>query len=198
MATTSSQPTPRHADDRHADDRHADDRRLQASTARRRRLFCTALAALGVLAAAGSARAGGVPAFSALEQQVYCESVAASRVGPESWDEAVGAFEEADALLAEVETHLCMARFQVALERVQHGRQELEDLPEVWQSSRRRARLEIMAATAKIALGDPDSAQLNFHWALEIDPYLELDAAQTSPKVLQMFREARASFVAAR
>jgi hypothetical protein len=166
--------------------------------ARRRRLYCTAICIVTLLAAAGSARAGGLPRFSAFEQQTYCESVAAARVGPESWDEAQGVFEEADALLREVETHLCMARFDVALERVQRGRSELADLPAVWQASRRRARLEIVAATAKIALGDVESARLNFQWALELDPYLELDASQTSPKVLAMFREARASFVASR
>jgi hypothetical protein len=187
MATTRTEPCPL-----------ANDRRNDAIAARRRRLFATAIGIVTVLAAASSARAGGLPDFSAAEQQAWCESVAASRVGPESWDEAIGAYDEADRVLADVETQLCLARFDAALTRVQRGRSELADLPESWESDRRRARLEILAATAKIAMDDVESARLNFRWALEIDPYLELDPVETSPKVLQMFRESRASFVAAR
>ncbi len=181
---------------RRHDARQLDD--LRASTARRRRLFVVTLVSGLVLGAAGSSRADGMAPFSAAEQQAYCESLSVSRVGPESWDEPVGEYDQADLVLAEIETHLCMARFAVALEKAQAGRRVFADLPDTWQADRRRARLEVLAATAKIARGDRESARLNFHWALEIDPYLELDPAETSPKVLEMFRESRASFVASR
>lgn len=187
MATTRTQPS-----------QDACDRRFARTPRLRRRLCCTALAVLAVLAAASTGRAGGMPRFNAREQQAWCESVAASRVGPESWDEAPGVYEQADRLLAAVETHLCMARFDVALERIARGRDELAGLPAAWESDRRRARLEILAATAKIATGDLESARLNFRWAIEMDPYLELDPAETSPKVLSMYEETRASAVASR
>jgi len=157
-----------------------------------------AAVAVLVLCAAPVVRAGGIPPFTADEQQAFCRSLAAEHVGPESPDEPVGPYDAADALLAEVETHLCMARFDVALERIRKGRSVMAGLPAAWQAERRRARLEVLAATAKIALGDLESAALNFRWALEIDPYLDLDPAETSPKVLAMFRRSRESFLASR
>lgn len=55
----------------------------------------------------------------------------------------------------------------------------------------RRARLEVLSATAAVALGREDEARAHLRSALAHDPDLVLDAGSTSPKVLSLLREAR-------
>lgn len=102
------------------------------------------------------------------------------------------ALREADLALEEVDVALCMARFHEALADVDAARARLASLPTSWALRGRRARLEALAATAHVALGDRDAARAAFVRALELDPGFELDAERASPKLVRVFREARA------
>ena len=57
----------------------------------------------------------------------------------------------------------------------------------------RRARADVVAATAQVALGRDDEARRSFERALAADPALRLDPATTSPKVRRAFDAARAA-----
>jgi len=54
----------------------------------------------------------------------------------------------------------------------------------------RRARLEVMVATAELALGRHDAARRSLVQARRADPALELHEASTSPRVLELWRAA--------
>ena len=56
----------------------------------------------------------------------------------------------------------------------------------------RRARLEVMTATAQVALGQRSRARMSMQRAHLADPGLALDERETSPKVLGLLRELRA------
>ena len=56
-----------------------------------------------------------------------------------------------------------------------------------------RARLEVLAAIAQVALGDDAAARRSFGRALEAQPGLELDPGRTSPKVMRALEGARAA-----
>jgi Flp pilus assembly protein TadD len=154
---------------------------------------------LSLAGLAASARAGGIPPMSLAEERESCTIQAEEGLRSRTREERQAAgIDEADGVLVEIETELCMARFAEALDRVREGRSRLAGLPDSWPIQRRRALLEVQAATARIALGQNDSAELHFHWALELDPYLELDPQRTSPKVIRSFEAARSTWVASR
>jgi LysM repeat protein len=95
-----------------------------------------------------------------------------------------------DGLLALAEDELHSAYFQNALETSQTALRllELEDDPS--RANPRRARLEVLRATAYTAFGHSRAARLSFERALESDPDLVLDSARYSPKVLSAFGKA--------
>jgi Tfp pilus assembly protein PilF len=55
----------------------------------------------------------------------------------------------------------------------------------------RRTQLEVLSATAQIALGHHDAARESFERALAADPDFELDARSTSPKIRSVFDTVR-------
>jgi hypothetical protein len=55
----------------------------------------------------------------------------------------------------------------------------------------RRTQLEVLSATAQIALGRNEAARESFQRALAADPQLELDAGSTSPKIRRVFETVR-------
>ena len=87
------------------------------------------------------------------------------------------------------------ARFEEALSETESARAplaRLEGSPAARSDAReRRVRLELLAATACIALGRDAAAERSFERALRTDADLELDPARVSPKVVRRFDETR-------
>jgi len=90
--------------------------------------------------------------------------------------------------LAEAQQALRQARFEEALARVERARAEL---PAEAGLRETRVSLEIVAATASLALGREGDARASFERALDEDPSLELDPASHAPKVYRLFRSVR-------
>jgi LysM repeat protein len=108
----------------------------------------------------------------------------------------------ADATRAALETRLHAAdelvraaHFEEALGETDRARAplaELESRPAAGADTRaQRVRLELLAATASIALGRDAAAEQSFERALRADADLELDPARVSPKVVRRFDETR-------
>ena len=96
-----------------------------------------------------------------------------------------------DRRVAESEALLATAHFRSALAVTQATRQEIETLAPHPELGSLRARLEVMSATAEVALGRRDQARQSLIRALEADPSLALDERTASPKLLDLLREAR-------
>lgn len=91
-----------------------------------------------------------------------------------------------DARLAELEDRLARAYFSEVADATRALRPDLEaSAPEV------RARLEVIAGTAHLALGGISPAVACFKRAIEAWPELELKPRTTSPKVLRALAAAR-------
>jgi hypothetical protein len=108
------------------------------------------------------------------------------------------ALEEAEQLLDETEDLVRGARFEAAVAGAAEVRTRLEGLADDEELRERRVRLEVLAATAQIALGREDEARESFGRALAARPDLELDPMKTSPKVIRVLDAARAAREGAR
>lgn len=95
------------------------------------------------------------------------------------------------ALLDRCEAELRAARFEQSLASAGEARDRIDARNEAADDPA-RVRLEIASATAYLALGQNDAALESLARALIADPDLELDPALISPKVLTVFRAARA------
>lgn len=93
-----------------------------------------------------------------------------------------------DDLLERAEQELRSARFEAAFETLAAADGLIEPLPASSEVLRRRARLEVLRATAQIAHGRWDAARSSLERAVRADPQLELDPRRTSPKVLRLFQ----------
>ena len=98
---------------------------------------------------------------------------------------------DVDRELTEIDALLASSHFHVVLSLADGTRGLLNTLEGQPELATRRARLEVMAATAEIALGRRASAQQSMLRALQAEPALSLDERETSPKVLELLREAR-------
>jgi len=98
---------------------------------------------------------------------------------------------QVDQELAEIDTLLATAHFHTALAVVGATRDLLDRFEEDPQLGARRARLEVMAATAEVALGQRAPARRSMLRALRAAPELALDEGEASPKLLELLREAR-------
>lgn len=96
-----------------------------------------------------------------------------------------------DRALGEAENELNQARFARAIELTEQTRRELEGRSDSPDLRDRRARLEVIAATALIALGRSEDAGESFARALRADPELELDPSSTPPKIRRLFQQIR-------
>jgi hypothetical protein len=109
-----------------------------------------------------------------------------SRPGPggPDWSPIDAKIETAEALVRG-------ARFQQALETANQIRPTLASIEDGPGSSLRRTQIEVLSATAQIALGRLQAAHESFERALAADPELELDAGSTSPKIRRVFETVR-------
>jgi hypothetical protein len=96
-----------------------------------------------------------------------------------------------DRAFRDLEGHVRSARFEAALASADQGRAAAAKLGSHADPAR-RARLEVLAATAALALGRADDAKQSFARALDADPDLALDPASTPPKVVRALDAARA------
>jgi TonB family protein len=98
-----------------------------------------------------------------------------------------------DALLEGLGRRISEAQFQDVLEQADAARESLADTPDSPARRLQLARLETLAASAHLALSDPEGAERCFARALELVPALELDPVRHSPKVRRAFALARRS-----
>lgn len=96
-----------------------------------------------------------------------------------------------DEALDEIERMIEDAYFRTALGMVETGRGRLDELGLLSALNPRRARLEVLAATAEVALDLRIKAMGSMRRALRADPGLTLDERRTPPKVYALLREAR-------
>ena len=96
-----------------------------------------------------------------------------------------------DRELADIETLLASAHFHAVVSVAELTRERLSTLGGQSELNTRRARLEVMTATAQVALGRQPVAQRSMMRALRAEPALSLDEHTTSPKVVELLREAR-------
>jgi len=97
-----------------------------------------------------------------------------------------------DAKLRAAEALVRSAHFEQALLAADELRPELAPALDAPGAIPRRTELEVLSATAQIALGQGEAARESFERALAGDPGLELDAASTSPKIRRVFETVRA------
>lgn len=93
------------------------------------------------------------------------------------------------ALVTRAEHQLREARFEAALETAATARDRSGPAGRL--SGRALARLEVVSATAQVALGRTDKALASLERALKADPDLALDPREISPKVIDVYRVAR-------
>ncbi len=83
------------------------------------------------------------------------------------------------------------ARFRSALEMMTSVREAVREIPAGADQRLRFARVELLAGTAQVALGQNDVAREHFRQALKANPALELGGDQP-PKVRRVFSEVKA------
>jgi tetratricopeptide (TPR) repeat protein len=93
-------------------------------------------------------------------------------------------------LLDDSELRLREARYESALELAESARAAL-NAQQAASNDPRRVRVQLVKATAYVALGRTDEALDSLERALLADPNLELDPAVTSPKLMAVFYVAR-------
>jgi hypothetical protein len=96
-----------------------------------------------------------------------------------------------DAKLRAAEALVRSAHFERALQAAGELRPELAPALDAPGAIPRRTELEVLSATAEIALGRERAARESFGRALAADPELELDAGTTSPKIRRGFEMVR-------
>jgi hypothetical protein len=98
-----------------------------------------------------------------------------------------------DAQLDEGEQRLRQARFGSALETAVRARGRLDHMRGGGDLRQRRVRLEVLSATAQLALGDEPAARESLARAIESQPDLVLDPMKTPPKVMRALELTRVS-----
>ena len=113
-----------------------------------------------------------------------CAAAAASEPGPP--------LREIDRRIAQIETALAEAHFRSALGLTRSALSLLDPVgPQESGVAPRRARLEVLAATAEVARGRRAEARNHLVRALRADPSLALGPRDTSPRLLALLPEAR-------
>jgi len=97
-----------------------------------------------------------------------------------------------EARLGEADALLRQAQFEAALAEARDVRARLDRMRRGPDLRALRVRLELLAATAQIALGDDEGASESLVRAVGLQPDLALDPRHTSPKVMRALEAARA------
>ena len=121
-------------------------------------------------------------------------SVARLEVVPSPADRAAARRRLLAAVGAELddgELRLWQARFEAALEAAVRARRRLDRMRAGEDLRRPRVRLELLSATAQLALGDERAARESLTRAIESRPDLVLDPEKTPPKVMRALETAR-------
>lgn len=106
--------------------------------------------------------------------------------------EAAARLADLDRRLAQIDASLAEAHFQTAAALTESTREQMDALAaDGLPVAARRARLELLGATAEVALGRRAQAREHLVRALRADPALALDESRVSPKLLQLLPEAR-------
>jgi len=137
---------------------------------------------------AGATALPAVPAASEADRDAPVEASEAAR---EPGDPAPTLVAAVESDVREADELLRGARFEEAIARIDAIRGRLEGLDGGDAGPRLRARTEVMAATAYVALDREDAARECFRHALAAEPALDLDPTTTAPKVLRVFRAVR-------
>lgn len=93
--------------------------------------------------------------------------------------------------IAAAEKALRDARFELALEWAERGRRLLASQGPAREPPEKRVQLEVLAATAEIALGREEAARESLGRALRAQAGLSLDPAVHSPKVVRLLESVR-------
>jgi tetratricopeptide (TPR) repeat protein len=128
--------------------------------------------------------------WEALEDPLALASHAPARA-PAPRETSSSALAAVDAAIAEIERRVQTARFEEALSRAARARVQLRDVAAADRRDR-QVRVEVLAATAELALGKADAAHASLRRALDADPDLVLDPRETSPKVRRALDQVRA------
>lgn len=96
-----------------------------------------------------------------------------------------------DTKIGETEALVRGARFEQALAEARRIRPTLASVESAPGGTQRRTRLEVLTATAEIALGHLQAARESFERALAADPGLELEIGSISPKIHRVFEAVR-------
>lgn len=88
---------------------------------------------------------------------------------------------------------LQQARFEDALAELDRAHRGLAAAPDGSRVNALRAEIDVLSATANVALGRADAARASFARALAARPDLKLDPRTTSPKVFALFQEMRSA-----
>jgi hypothetical protein len=113
-----------------------------------------------------------------------CASAAAAQPTP-------APLTEIDRRIEQIEEALAEAHFRSALGLTRSALSLLDPHESKEAVALRRARLEVLAATAEVARGRKHQARDHLVRALRADPSLVLDERETSPRLLALLPEAR-------
>lgn len=137
-------------------------------------------------------RAALASAFAVLDRDALIPSSDQARATPVEFD-----FEPVDRHIEIAGEWLAQARFRAAVDRAALARAKLARLEPHPAVVRRRARIEMLTATAQIALGLQDDARASVERALRAEPDLELDPLLAPPKLRRLIESARAQLAEA-
>jgi hypothetical protein len=115
---------------------------------------------------------------------------------PDPGDQAaarLGLLASIDVQLDEGEQRLRQAHFGAALEAAVRARRRLDRMRDGEDLRQRWVRLEVLSATAQLALGDERAARASLARAIEAQPDLVLDPMKTPPKVMRALELTRVS-----
>jgi hypothetical protein len=111
--------------------------------------------------------------------------------GPDDTAVAGFDFRDVDSQIDAAGADLDHARFESAAGAADLARAKLARLPAAPAVRERRARIELLAATARLALGDAQEAGDCLERALQARPDLTLDPGASPPKLQRLFNEIR-------
>ena len=135
--------------------------------------------------------AGSTPTLRA-RTRAWCAVLPLACASAAAAGELAPSLAEVDRRIGQIEAALAAAHFRSALELTRGAAALLDPLtPATEGVAPRRARHELLTATAEVARGRRTQARDHLARALRADPSLELSERDTSPRLLALLPEAR-------